>query len=223
MSIKAGIFGDGSNLKDRYIPNKKKLKDLVNHWKKLGLRIILTSGTWDLFHVGHAEYFEKAKKLGDLLIVGVDSDAKVRERKGPHRPVVPEDERIRILSHVRHVDAITIKYPNEKKNELIKIVRPDILVMSKSTGHSKADLREKAKYAKKVVLLQPQASTSTSAKIRLLHVSGADQFAKELVPRLSALIEEKITEGVRILAKDIAAEIPGVMEDSMRKISAKKK
>src|SRR4051812_35926260 len=93
MAINAGIFGDGTNLKDRYIPDHKKLGELVKHWKKMGLRIVLTSGTYDLFHVGHAEYLDQAKKLGDLLIVGVDSDAKVKSRKGPHRPVVPEQER----------------------------------------------------------------------------------------------------------------------------------
>src|SRR3990167_8790336 len=109
MAIKTGIFGDGANIKDRYIRDYKKLGELVKHWKKLGLKIVLTSGSWDLFHVGHAQYLERAKGLGDLLIVGVDSDANVRARKGPHRPVVPEVERVHILSHLRHVDAITLK------------------------------------------------------------------------------------------------------------------
>ncbi len=69
------------------------------------------------------------RDLGDLLIVGVDSDAKVRERKGPNRPIVPESERIQILSHLRHVDAITIKLDTEKPNGLIKLIRPDVLVL----------------------------------------------------------------------------------------------
>jgi len=190
MAIKAGIFGDGTNLKDRYIKDHKKLGELVKHWKKLDLKIVLVSGTWDLFHVGHAEYLERAKEQGDLLIVGVDSDAKVRERKGPTRPVVPEDERVRILSHLRHVDAITLKPAAEKPNGLIKIIKPDVLVMSKSTKHKPADIKEKQKYAGRIVLLEPQAQTSTSAKVRLLHTSGADQFAKEVANRIPALMEE---------------------------------
>ena len=190
MAIKAGIFGDGTNMKDRYISDHKKLAELVKHWKKLGLKIVLTSGTWDLFHVGHAEYLERAKGLGDLLIVGVDSDEKVRARKGPHRPVVPQTERISILCHLRHVDAVTIKPHNEKSNALIKLVRPDVLVMSKTTKHSPADIKDKQKYVGKVVLLQPQAQTSTSAKVRLLHVSGADRFAKEVANRIPDLMEE---------------------------------
>src|SRR5690348_2233677 len=104
MAISAGIFGDGTSLNDRYIPDYKELGALVKLWKQLGLKIVLTSGTYDLFHIGHAEYLEAAKKQGDLLIVGVDSDAKVRQRKGPHRPVVNEEERVRILAHLRHVD-----------------------------------------------------------------------------------------------------------------------
>ncbi|MDO8517994.1 MAG: adenylyltransferase/cytidyltransferase family protein [bacterium] len=190
MAIKAGIFGDGTNLKDRYIPNHKKLAEQVKHWKKLGLRVVLTSGTWDLFHVGHAQYLERAKELGDLLIVGVDSDKKVKIRKGPHRPVVPQEERVSILCHLRHVDAVTLKPHDEKPNMLIKLVRPDILVMSKTTKHHKSDIKEKQKYVGKVVLLQPQSQTSTSAKVRLLHTSGADRFAKEVANRIPALMEE---------------------------------
>ncbi len=190
MAIKAGIFGDGTNLKDRYIADHKKLGTLVKRWKELGLKVVLTSGTWDLFHVGHAEYLERAKELGDLLIVGVDSDKKVKLRKGPHRPVVPQTERINILCHLRHVDVVTLKPHDEKPNSLIKLVRPDILVMSKTTKHQAADIKEKQKYVGKVILLQPQAATSTSAKVRLLHTSGADRFAKEVASRIPALMEE---------------------------------
>jgi rfaE bifunctional protein nucleotidyltransferase chain/domain len=190
MAIKAGIFGDTTNLKDRYVPDHKKLADMVKHWKRLGLKVVLTSGTWDLFHIGHAQYLERAKGLGDLLIVGVDSDKKVRIRKGPHRPVVPETERIAILCHLRHVDVVTLKPHDEKPNALIKLVRPDILVMSESTKHKADDIKEKKKYVGKVLLLKPQAETSTSAKVRLLHVSGADRFAKEVAARIPGLMEE---------------------------------
>jgi D-beta-D-heptose 7-phosphate kinase/D-beta-D-heptose 1-phosphate adenosyltransferase len=190
MAIKAGIFGDGTNLKDRYITDYKKLGNMVKRWKELGLKVVLTSGSWDLFHVGHAEYLERAKELGDLLIVGVDSDEKVRSRKGPHRPVVPEGERVNILCHLRHVDIVTLKPLKEKPNALIMLVRPDVLVMSKSTKHKPADIKEKQKYVGKIVLLQPQAQTSTSAKVRLLHVSGADRFAKEVANRMPQLMEE---------------------------------
>ena len=216
MAINAGIFGDSSDLEDRFIADHRKLGELVKHWKQLGLRIVLTSGTFDLFHVGHAEYLKKAKEQGDLLIVGVDSDAKVRARKGPHRPVVSENERVLILAHLRHVDAITLKPEKEKANALIKLIRPDVLVLSKSTKHKKGDIDEKKKYCGKVVLLQPQAQTSTSAKVRLLHVSGAGKFAAEITPKLSALIEEKLVGNSKELTEAIANEIPRVIQESLQ-------
>lgn len=223
MAITAGIFGNGTNLEDRYIPDHKKLAVLVKSWKDLGLKIVLTSGTYDLFHVGHAEYLERAKEQGDLLIVGVDSDLKVKARKGPNRPVVPESERLQILSHLRHVDAITLKLHTEKANGLIKLIRPDVLVLSKSTNHKKEDIDEKKKYCGKVVLLPPQAETSTSAKVRLLHVSGADSFAKEVVPLLENLIEERLHEHSKKLAETIANDIPELIEKSLRKLNGGKK
>jgi len=223
MAISAGIFGNGTNLKDRYIPDQKKLASLVKHWKESGLRIVLTSGTYDLFHVGHAEYLERAKELGDLLIVGVDSDAKVKARKGPNRPVVPEQERIQILSHLRHVDAITIKGITEKPNGLIKLIRPDVLVLSKTTKHKKEDIEEKKKYCGRVVLLAPQAETSTSAKVRLLHVSGAGSFAEEVTPKISALIEKRLTDNSKELADTIAKDIPALIEKSLRSLDGSKK
>ena len=171
MSINAGIFGDTTSLDHRFIPEYERLGELVVYWKKLGLRIVLTSGTFDLFHVGHAQYLEKAKALGDVLIIGVDSDEKVKKRKGPTRPIVPEGERVRILSHCRHADVITIKSGDDPSNYLIKTVVPDILVVSESTKHQAAEVGEKSKYCGKVVLLEPQASTSTSAKIRLMQIT----------------------------------------------------
>jgi rfaE bifunctional protein nucleotidyltransferase chain/domain len=223
MAITAGIFGNGTNLEDRYIPDQKKLALSVKRWKDLGLRIVLTSGTYDLFHVGHAEYLERAKELGDLLIVGVDSDEKVRERKGLHRPVVPEEERIRVISHLRHVDAITIKPFSGKPNALIKLIRPDVLVLSKSTKHKKEDIEEKKKYCGKVILLDPQAETSTSAKVRLLHVSGAGRFAEEIVPKLSALIEKRLTDNSKALAETIALDIPNLIGDALNSLDGNKK
>ncbi len=172
MAINTGIFGDATSFEHRYIADHDQLKELVVYWKKLGLKIVLTSGTFDLFHIGHAQYLEKAKSLGDLLIIGVDSDAKVKQRKGPHRPIVPELERVQILSHCRHADVITLKGPNDPKNHLIKIVSPDVLVVSESTKHDTEEVDEKAQYCGQIVVLEPQSETSTSAKLRLIQITN---------------------------------------------------
>jgi len=173
MAINAGIFGDTTSFEHRFISDHERLAELVIYWKKLGLRIVLTSGTFDLFHIGHAQYLEKAKQLGDLLIVGVDSDEKVKQRKGPNRPVVPEHERVAIISHVRHADVITLKGANDPKNHLIRLVSPDVLVVSKSTKHEDEEVDGKKQFCGEIVVLEPQSATSTSAKLRLIHVAGA--------------------------------------------------
>lgn len=170
MAIDAGIFGDKASFEHRYIPDHQKLGELVGYWKNLNLKIVLTSGTFDLFHIGHAQYLEKAKELGDILIIGVDSDEKVRARKGPDRPIVPEAERVLILSHVRHADVITLKHANDPSNHLIKLIQPDVLVVSESTNHKDDEVDEKSHYCGEIVVLQPQAETSTSAKLRLIQI-----------------------------------------------------
>lgn len=174
MAINTGIFGDTTSFDHRFIRDYDRLAELVVYWKKLGLRIVLTSGTFDLFHIGHAQYLEKAKAMGDLLIIGVDSDEKVKERKGPHRPIVPEMERVQILSHCRHADVIVLKGAKDPKNHLIKLVSPDVLVVSESTKHEKDEVDEKAQYCREIVVLDPQSETSTSAKIRLIQISKGD-------------------------------------------------
>src|SRR5258706_6536345 len=93
FQVSSGIFSPGSNFKDRYIPDYKTLAKLVSHLRGLGLKIVLVQGTYDMVHIGHARYLEEARRQGDVLIVGVDSDEKVRARKGPTRPVVPASER----------------------------------------------------------------------------------------------------------------------------------
>src|SRR3989344_3621132 len=127
--IGIGIFGASSNFEERYIKDRTKLESFVDHCRGLGLKIVLTQGTYDMVHIGHARYFEEAKKHGDVLIVGVDSDKKVRMRKGPDRPLVPQKERLGMVTHLRPVDIVTIKEHNMPKWQLIKMVRPDVLIV----------------------------------------------------------------------------------------------
>src|SRR5437879_5546232 len=77
-------------------------------WRAAGLRLIMTNGTFDLLHIGHVRYLQAARDLGDMLVVGVNSDASARGYKGPGRPVVPQDERAEIVAALRCVDYATI-------------------------------------------------------------------------------------------------------------------
>jgi len=186
----SGIFAIGSNFKDRFIPNYDRLKDFVTHCKGIGLKIVLTQGTYDMVHIGHSRYFEEARKHGDLLIVGVDSDKKVRKRKGPDRPIVPQEERLEMVTHLRSVDVVTLKEDNMPRWHLIKTVKPDVLIVTKGTleKYNKKETAEMSSHCGRVVVLNPMATTSTSAKIRLLQLKLAKRFEKAIVPKLADMI-----------------------------------
>jgi len=200
ITINNSIFGQGSNFNKRYISDYSKLKEIVCHCKGLGLRVVLTQGTYDMLHIGHARYFEEAKKHGDILVVGVDSDAKVRERKGPERPIVPQEERLEMVAHMRPVDIVVLKENNHPRWHLIKTVEPDVLIATKETYDSK-QLKELKKICGEVVVLDPQATTSTSAKIRKLQISTAKNLGQSLTPKIMNIIEEVLGEA-KVSAKN---------------------
>jgi D-beta-D-heptose 7-phosphate kinase/D-beta-D-heptose 1-phosphate adenosyltransferase len=184
-----GVFAPGANSADRYIPDYLRLSEVAGACKTVGLKTVLTMGTFDLIHVGHFLYLEKAKALGDVLIVGVDSDAKVRARKGPDRPVVSESERVEMLTHVRHVDAVTLKHAGRPKWELIKLLRPDVLVATEDT-YTPEQLKALEEYCADVVVLHRQATTSTTAKLRRLNIG----LAKKMKVVVSEAIESAFAQ-----------------------------
>lgn len=175
------------------ISNVKQLLPYLEKFRKDEKKIVLTQGSFDMVHIGHARYCEKAKSYGDVLIVGVDSDEKVRERKGPDRPIVPEDERLEMLVHLRAVDLAILKPLNAPKWELIKLIQPDVLVATKQT-YTDAQLKELKQWCKKVVVLDPMATTSTSAKLRLVQMGEAKKISAKFSNKLIKSIEEVLAE-----------------------------
>ncbi|MGV3503026.1 MAG: D-glycero-beta-D-manno-heptose 1-phosphate adenylyltransferase [Adhaeribacter sp.] len=99
----------------------------VQEWKQAGQRLVFTNGCFDILHLGHVDYLEKARALGDKLIVGVNTDASVSRLKGPSRPLQDEMSRARIMASLLFTDAVTL-FDEETPYELIKSVLPDILV-----------------------------------------------------------------------------------------------
>lgn len=169
---------------------------VVNYATKLrdsGARIVLTQGSFDMLHIGHGRYLEEAKSAGDILIVGVDSDEKITARKGPDRPVVPQEERVEMLSYLSSVDCVVVKDLDQTKWALIKALRPDVLVATKET-YSKDQLAQLLEWCGEVKVLEPMATTSTSAKIRLVQVGAAKRMSKTLSKRLVAAIEGILEE-----------------------------
>ncbi len=109
------------------IKARRELLRIIKDLKAKGKRIVFTNGCFDLLHIGHVRYLEKAKALGDVLVVGVNSDSSVRKLKGPQRPILPEEERAGVLSGLGCVDYITT-FSEIDPLKLIASLRPDVLV-----------------------------------------------------------------------------------------------
>jgi D-beta-D-heptose 7-phosphate kinase/D-beta-D-heptose 1-phosphate adenosyltransferase len=109
------------------IKNREELRGDLEKLEGDGKRVVFTNGCFDLLHVGHLRYLEEAKSLGDILVVGVNSDRSVRELKGPRRPILPLAERMEILSGLECVDYVT-SFEEATPLELITLLKPRVLV-----------------------------------------------------------------------------------------------
>lgn len=143
------------------------LKKIVENLKKKGKRIVFTNGCFDIIHSGHIKIFRKSKKLGDILIVGLNSDASVRRLKGMSRPIVNQAGRADVLSEMRCVDYIVI-FDEDTPVEVIKNLKPDVLVKG---GDYRTDEIVGRNFVKKVVripLVKGVSTTNIIEKIRRL-------------------------------------------------------
>jgi len=99
----------------------------VNGWKALGKKIIFTNGVFDILHHGHLDYLARAASLGNILVVGVNTDASVKRLKGDERPMHHENDRAFQLASLLFVDAVCL-FGEDTPHNLIEMVKPDILV-----------------------------------------------------------------------------------------------
>lgn len=114
-------------LNKRKATDKEELKRLINIYKFQGKEIVFTNGCFDILHRGHIEYLAKSADLGDVLIIGLNTDNSVSRIKGPNRPVQDEDSRALNLFALRFVDHV-VMFDEDTPYDLIKELRPDILV-----------------------------------------------------------------------------------------------
>lgn len=105
----------------------------AKHWRAAGLGIVFTNGVFDILHRGHVELLEEARRLGDVLVVGLNSDASTRRLKGFRRPFNPARDRAIVMSALRAVDAVTV-FPEDTPLKLIQALRPDVLVKGAEYG-----------------------------------------------------------------------------------------
>jgi rfaE bifunctional protein nucleotidyltransferase chain/domain len=114
---------------------------LADACRAAGRRLVLANGCFDLLHVGHVRYLEDARRLGDCLIVGLNSDAAVRRLKGPGRPLVPAAERAELLGALRVVDAVVL-FEDDTAAALVSRLKPD--VHAKGTDYTAESVPEGA-------------------------------------------------------------------------------
>ena len=109
------------------ILSKEQVKTALDECRRQGKKIVFTNGCFDILHVGHVRYLREAKKLGDLLVLGLNSDSSVRVLKGEKRPLVPQDERADVLAGLETVNYVTI-FNEPTPLELIEYLKPDFIV-----------------------------------------------------------------------------------------------
>lgn len=144
------------------------LREKANAHKVLGHKIIATLGSWDMLHIGHVRYLHKAKEKGDILIVGVDSDRGIKAYKNPLRPIIPQSERMEMLSYQGPVDYITMVDDIDDAGQwsygLLKAVPVDVFIAVEGS-YPDSQISEIKKYASDVLVLPRQAESTSSSDI----------------------------------------------------------
>src|SRR5579864_3992218 len=134
-------------------------------WRAAGKTVVLTNGCYDLLHPGHVRLLERARSLGDLLILALNTDSSVARLKGPTRPLISEDERARMALALEAVDAVAL-FDEDTPRELIAEVLPDVLIKGADWAHFIAGREEVEAAGGKVmtVALEPGFSTTNIEK-----------------------------------------------------------
>ena len=147
---------------------------VIDSWRAQGRKVVFTNGCYDILHPGHIRLLERARSLGDVLILALNTDASVARLKGPSRPLIGEDERSRMALALEAVDAVTF-FDENTPRELIAEVLPDILVKGADWAHFVAGREEVEAAGGKVMLLALEPGFSTT------------NIEKELLARIPAV------------------------------------
>lgn len=150
---------------ESHIKTFEQIEKTVERLKKQNKKIVFTNGCFDILHKGHVQYLDKAKSFGDVLILGLNSDASVSALKGPNRPINNEDDRGYILAALESVDYV-VKFTDDTPLSLIQIVQPDVLVKGGDYEGKKVVGSEIAKELKLVQFVDGKSTTKTIEKIQ---------------------------------------------------------
>jgi rfaE bifunctional protein nucleotidyltransferase chain/domain len=151
------------------------LKKIVASARKKGRAVVLANGGFDLIHAGHVRYLKAAKKLGDILIVALNSDSSVRKLKGRGRPILPERERAQILAAFSCVDYVTI-FDEPNVERILRTLRPDV--------HAKG-----SDYTRKTV---PERETALAYGGKIAIAGGPKiRSTSDVIPRILARMKKQ--------------------------------
>jgi len=139
-----------------------------HQWKDNRRRVVFTNGCFDLLHPGHIRLLEQARALGDVLVVGLNSDGSMQRLKGPGRPLVPERERAEVMAALETVDAVTV-FDEPTPRELVAALVPDILVKGGDWGENeivgRAEVEAAGGRVVRIPLLEGYSTSQLIAKI----------------------------------------------------------
>lgn len=153
----------------------KRLTGELQKLRKKGKKAVFTNGCFDIIHAGHVRYLRKAASLGDVLVVGLNSDSSIREIKGETRPIVPERERAEVLSALEFVDYVVV-FKEKTPIKLIEAIRPDVLAKGADWAGKDivgADIVKSAGgRVARITLVKGKSTTNIIRKILSLHKAG---------------------------------------------------
>ena len=159
-------LGPGGTRLEEKIRTPAELKLLVSQLQARGKKVVFTNGCFDLLHGGHIKFLEESRRLGDTLVVALDSDASVRKVKGEGRPVIGESDRLRILAAMAAVDYVTV-FSSDQLPEILAGLRPDILTKGSNYPEAQVAGREIVQaYGGQVVLVPVTEPVSVSDLIQ---------------------------------------------------------
>ena len=147
--------------------SREELVAARGRWKRERKVVVFTNGCYDLLHPGHIRLLEKARSLGDILILALNTDASVARLKGPTRPLIPECERVAMACGLAAVDAVTT-FDEDTPRELIAAVLPDVLVKGADWSNFIAGREEVEAAGGKVLALPLEAGYSTTGIVERL-------------------------------------------------------
>jgi len=147
--------------------SREELLRARSEWRAAGKTVVFTNGCYDLLHPGHVRLLEKARSLGDVLILALNSDDSVKRLKGPARPLIPEGERAEVALGLEAVDAVTL-FDEDTPRELIAAVLPDVLIKGADWAHWIAGREEVEAAGGKVMALSLEPGYSTTGIVETI-------------------------------------------------------